>query len=323
MPAVRLRQPQFVSGRWAVYYVVESLLITDTRAWTAKAQGHTSVWSQAFRTPLKHSPTFPFYLFYLFICSLTLSIIKIINGPYAGKRGLPRWTQQSAFPRAARGLERAFLCSVRSWTDSFIQRMPTLEVKRENPDRFVAGSSQPEDFASQFLELMLGFYLFLFFLQQNGVNSARQPPILTSKERHSASQRPSILWHCISLCIPPRAEWRKQGFSYPDIGDRKATWHLPGQIHNSPVPSLLQTQSARLDIRKSTGHLSSGVGAWTPRTTDTESLPGIQFPLPRSFLGYQQSSSSWEGGSILSNSNKQSFPICDFFHVSKLLVSAI
>lgn len=157
MPAARLRQPQFVSGMWAVYYVVESLLIRDTRAWTAKAQGHTSVWSQAFRTPLKHGPTFPFYLFYPFICSLTLSIIKIINGPYTSEWGLPRWTQQSAFLLAVRGLERAFLCSVRSWTDSFIQRMPTLEVKRENPDRFVAGSSQPKDFASQFWSWCLAF----------------------------------------------------------------------------------------------------------------------------------------------------------------------
>lgn len=44
-----------------MYYVVESSHITETRVWTTKTQGHSSVWSQGFRTfqPWSHLSILP------------------------------------------------------------------------------------------------------------------------------------------------------------------------------------------------------------------------------------------------------------------------
>ena len=74
-----------------MYYVVESSHITETRVWTTKTRV-TALSEARVLEHFNHGPTFPFYLFNLLICSLTLSIHKIIKGASASKWGFRRST---------------------------------------------------------------------------------------------------------------------------------------------------------------------------------------------------------------------------------------
>ena len=126
-----------------------------------------------------------------------------------------------------------------------------------------------------FVATVCSVYFFILFLQQNGVSSALQPPIFTSKERHSTSQRPSIFSQRICLWIPPLAEWRKQVvFSYPAINCQKTKSYHPDQMHNPPVMNLLE---AEYKSQRSRRHLSSCALTWCSLRKTKQQRKGVPF----------------------------------------------